>query len=118
MPGVCRAGRTEPGRKRPFPGRRLAGCTQRQANGLRACRTGREPNVLLRLGGWSTTPTGTTPPWTTDPLLTDTLNEEDRDGLGEWDAVMVRSPGRSIVGMVALWWSSCRGDRWRVRASG
>ena len=51
-------------------------------------------------------------------VLTDTLNEEDRDGLGEWDAVMVRSPGRSIVGMVALWWSSCRGDRWRVRASG
>jgi len=34
-------------------------------------------------------------------LLTDTLNEEDRDGLGEWDGVMVRSPGRSIVGMVA-----------------
>src|SRR5664280_2320866 len=52
------------------------------------------------------------------PVLTDTLNEEDRDGLGEWDGVMVRSPGRSIVGMVALRWSSCRGDRWRVRASG
>jgi hypothetical protein len=53
-----------------------------------------------------------------EQVLTDTLNEEDRDGLGEWDGVMVRSPGRSIVGMVALWWSSCRGDRWRVRASG
>src|SRR5664280_54614 len=51
-------------------------------------------------------------------VLTDTLNEEDRDGLGEWDGVMVRSPGRSIVGMVALWWSSRRGNRWRVRASG
>src|SRR5664280_2028224 len=51
-------------------------------------------------------------------MLTDTLNEEDRDGLGEWDGVMVRSPGRSIVGMVALWWSSRRGNRWRVRASG
>src|SRR5664280_1612584 len=53
-----------------------------------------------------------------DQLLTDTLNEEDRDGLGEWDGVMVTSPGRSIVGMVALWWASCRGDRWRVRAAG
>jgi len=57
-------------------------------------------------------------PLAEERVLTDTLNEEDRDGLGEWDGVMVRSPGRSIVGMVALWWSSCRGDRWRVRASG
>src|SRR5664280_1085272 len=61
-------------------------------------------------------------------LLTDTLNEEDRDGLGEWDGVMVRLDrghggvvvvivsrrpvACSCVGVTGRLWASCR----RIRA--
>src|SRR5664279_3473502 len=61
------------------------------SNSLRTCRSEATQPAPASM---SSTCQSTPPTWTTSSspslVLTDTLNEEDRDGLGEWDGVMVR----------------------------